>query len=60
MNSQFVRVYVVCVSGIRFNCFIPLSFDFFPYYARVPLNGGWRTTGGTRTTVITPLLKHSL
>jgi hypothetical protein len=26
----------------------------FSYYARVPLNGGWRTTGGTRTTVITP------
>jgi hypothetical protein len=23
----------------------------FSYYVRVPLNSGWHTTGGTRTTV---------
>jgi hypothetical protein len=28
----------------------------FSYYFRVPLNSDWRTTGGTRTIVLKPLI----
>jgi hypothetical protein len=55
MNSSFVCVHVVCVWCVYVCVCLDLICIFyslmFSYYALVPLNSGWRTTGGTRTIV---------
>jgi hypothetical protein len=49
MKKQLNKVFYVTVF-IEGKICIPLSCD-FSYYARIPLNTGWRTTGGTRTKI---------
>jgi hypothetical protein len=52
--ASYVAYWQICVAYVLFvflNFFL-FIFQFFFYYDRLPVNNGWGTKSGTRTTVL--------